>query len=200
MTRPAAAVSAVALALAGTIAWECLDTPAADAPLPPSRPMAETSPGVRPEAPEARRGRVEAHIAPTLARPLFSRTRRPPGDAEATAAPGKPPPPRLTGTLVSQAGRWAIFAPAASGKAVSAGVGSRVGAFTVAAIAAGEVTVLDPGGKAQVLRPRTDPAIRAAAAPVAAGATRAASSTVLDLLRSIPGEDAKPGAPRPAAR
>ena len=82
---------------------------------------------------------------------------------------------------------------------MAAGEGGRVGAFVVSAIAAGEVTVLDPYGRAQVLRPRTDPAIRAAVAAVApdapaAGATRAASSSVLDLLQSIPGEGVKPGA------
>lgn len=206
MTRSVTAALAAALALAGTIAWECLDTPPADAPLPPLRPAAEM-PGSHPEAPEARQERMGAQAAAVLARPLFSRTRRPPQEAEAGAAPDKPPPLRLTGTLVSQAGRQAIFAPATGGKALAAGVGSRVGVFTVAAIAAGEVTVLDPDGGAQVLRPRADPAVRAAAAPAvpaapAAATAQAAPPSVLDLLRDIPGEGTKPGPPgaaRPGA-
>lgn len=202
MIRSMSAALAVALVLAGTIAWEYLDAPAADAPPPSLRPPTE-APGSRPGAPEAHQERMEAQAAATLARPLFSRTRRPPQEAEAGAVPDKPPP-RLTGTLVSQAGRQAIFAPATGGKALAAGVGGRVGAFTVAVIAAGEVTVLDPDGGAQVLRPKADPAIRAAAAPAApaAGAAQAAFPSVLDLLRDSPGEGAKPGPPgaaRPGA-
>ena len=196
MIRSASAALAMVLALAGIIAWECLDAPPADAPLPPPRLVADV-PSSHPEAPEARQERMEAQAAAVLARPLFSRTRRPPQEAEAGAAPGKPPPLRLTGTLVSQAGRQAIFASAAGGKAVAAGVGGRVGVFTVAAITAGEVTVLDPDGGAQVLRPKADPAVRTTAAPAvpAAGTAPASPPSVLDLLRDTPGEGAKPGPP-----
>ena len=203
MIRSVSAVLAMVLALAGIIAWECLDAPPADAP-PPPRLVADV-PSSHPEAPEARQGRMEGQAAAVLARPLFSRTRRPPqeAEAEAGAAPGKPPP-RLTGTLVSQAGRWAIFTPAAGGKTVATGVGGHIGVFVVSAITAGEVTVLDPSGGAQVLRPKADPAIRAAAAPTvpAAPAAQVSSPSVLDLLQSIPGEGTKPGPPgaaRPGA-
>ena len=202
MIRSVSAVLATVLALAGIIAWECLDALPADAP-PPPRPVADV-PSSHPEAPEARQGRMEAQAAAVLARPLFSRTRRPPQEAEVGAAPGKPPPLLLTGTLVSQAGRWAIFTPAAGGKTVATGVGGRIGTFVVGAITAGEVTVLDPSGGAQVLRPKADPAIRAAAAPTvpAAPAAQVSSPSVLDLLQSIPSEGIKPGPPgaaRPGA-
>ena len=78
MTRAVTmAASAMALALAGTVVWECLDAPAADAsPVSPRSVVA--SPSSRPEAPEARRGRMEARTASTLARPLFNRIRWPP--------------------------------------------------------------------------------------------------------------------------
>jgi hypothetical protein len=203
MIRSVSAALAVALALSGTVAWECLDASLVDAPLPPLRPAAKV-PSSHPEAPEARRERMEAQAAAVLARPLFSRTRRSPQEVEAGAVPDKPLLLRLTGTLVSQAGQQAIFAPATGGKTLAVGVGSRVGVFTVAAIAAGEVTVLDPGGGAQVLRPKADPAVRAAAAPAvpAASTAQAAPPSVLDLLRDTPGEGAKPGPPgaaRPGA-
>lgn len=203
MIRSVSAVLAMVLALAGTIAWECLGARPADVPLPPFRPTVEVPSG-RPEAPEARQERTEAQAAATLARPLFSHTRRPPREVEAGAAPAEPVPPRLAGILVSQAGRQAIFAPVGGGKGVAAGEGGRVGVFVVTAIAVGEVTVQDPGGGARVLHPQADPAARAAAVPaaIAAGGAQAASPAVLDLLRSIPGEGAMPGPPgaaRPGA-
>lgn len=198
MTRSVYAALAIALALAGVVAWECSDAPTADVPLSPPRPLAEIVGGqpAAPETPEARQGHFQTQVTAVLARPLFNLTRRPPQGA-ASAAPSEPMPPRLTGILVSQAGRQAIFAPAAGGRAIAAYEGSHVGVFVVSAIAAGEVTVLGPDGGTRVLRPKADPAARAAAAP-AVQVAQTAPSSVLDLLRGIPGDGTRPGPPRAA--
>ena len=190
----------MALALAGTIAWECLGARTDDAapPLP-----AETPDRPRGGPAEARQDHTEAQVAVTLARPLFSSTRRPPREVNAEVAPGEPtPPPRLAGVLVSRAGRRAIFAPAeASGKAMTAGEGDHVGAFVVGAITVGAVTMLVPDGGTRVVHPAPDPAARAAFASAApAGAAPLARPPILDLVHSIPGEGGTKSSPPGPAR
>ena len=195
----------MALALAGTIAWECLGARADDA-APPFPAETPDRPRGGPAEAQARQDHTEAQVVVTLARPLFSSTRRPPREVNVEVAPGEPtPPPRLAGVLVSKNERRAIFAPAeASGKAMTAGEGDRVGAFVVGAITLGTVTMLDPDGGTRVVHPAPDPAARAAATAVLAsaapvGAASPARPSIFDLVRNTPGEGgAKPSLPGPA--
>jgi len=86
---------------------------------------------------------VNAWTLTALARPLLYPVHRPYlAPAPSAALPASPP--RLMGTLVSPAGKRAIFA--ASGKPATAEEGDHVGAWTVQAISTGTVTLLGPGG------------------------------------------------------
>jgi hypothetical protein len=82
-----------------------------------------------------------AWVATILARPLFSRSRRPP----AIAAETRPGLPRLSGITISPAGKRAIFAPA-GGKPIIAREGDHVGVFTIRSISADRVIITGPGG------------------------------------------------------
>ena len=101
----------------------------------------------------------------TLARPLFSRTRRAPAQtAETSVSPTPDRPARLTGILVTPAGRVAIFATADGGQSMTVQEGGQIGEDTVTAIAGGQVTLSGPAGQ-RVLSTSFDPAARAAAPP-----------------------------------
>ena len=99
---------------------------------------------------------VARWTATSLARPLFAPGRRPPTQATAAAKPGTLAPdlPRIAGTMVTPAGRRAIFA-AKGDKPLVVGEGAQVGAFTVQSIKAGQVTLLGPEG-VRVLSPTFD--------------------------------------------
>ena len=104
-------------------------------------------------APTLDAGLVSAAAATALARPVFSPTRRPATEPNATVAPppAKDAVPRLAGIIISPSGRRAIFADAA-GHAHTATEGGQVGRFTVSAIRPGQVTVTSSEGE-RVLRP-----------------------------------------------
>ena len=87
-----------------------------------------------------------------LARPLFTPGRRPETSEAASplAAPGRPELPRLTGILVTSAGRRAIFAELAGGHATVVMEGSSVGPWRVEAIRAAEVQLAGPDGRRTV--------------------------------------------------
>jgi hypothetical protein len=92
------------------------------------------------------------YVAAILARPLFSPSRRP----DETVANKMADLGRLTGVLMSPAGKSAIFAGPAGGKPVVVGEGNRIGEYVVGSIDAGAVTVIGPAGE-RVLRPAFDP-------------------------------------------
>ena len=152
MTRtPRLAFYGAALLLAAVVATEMLQPapalvrgPGADLPLPERTqpaPAAGAQDGVS----------LQSWVETILARPLFSRDRRP---AAAPAASAATPDnlPRLTGVAVSPAGRHAIFAAATGGKPLVASVGDHVAGYVVQAIEPGAVTILGPGGP-RVLQP-----------------------------------------------
>ncbi len=89
-----------------------------------------------------------------LARPLFTRGRRPEPRPELAVA-AAPSLPRLAGILVNGADRSAILVPAQGGAGVVAREGMAVDGLTVRRIQAGEVTVSAPDGE-RVLRPSFD--------------------------------------------
>ena len=118
-------------------------------------PRATTAPAATaaPRPPPA--NRLATEVATVLARPLFRAGRRPPpgsSDAPPTASP-RAIMPRLSGIVVSSAGGEAIFED--GGKPVLAHVGDRLGAYTIASIAAGNVIVDGPDG-VQALVPTFD--------------------------------------------
>ncbi len=101
---------------------------------PPRRPESGrpsgSLPSIRRETLHPRRtGRTPG--SPTiLARPLFTRDRRPVGEHATASASGGPALPRLTGIAVSPFGRSAIFA-ADTGKPLVVSEGGSVAGFTV---------------------------------------------------------------------
>ncbi len=145
--------------LAATLALEAsLPAPGSDDP--------EMTTGIRP-APRLPRmdsvrkvaqavDRTDVWVATILARPLFSRNRRPSAEhvASGDTTEGLP---RLTGIAMSPLGRSAIFAGAAGGKPVVVGEGGSVGGYTVRAIRPDGVQVDGPGG-VRTVAPAFDPA------------------------------------------
>lgn len=143
MIRPATTLLLAAmLMLVATLAWEV------GLFAPPDRP-AVARPRASVAAPPS--SAVPDHtgdwVATILARPLLSPDRRPAPEVSAAGSGSRAPDglPRLSGVLVGPFGRSAIFA-ADGAKPVVVGEGSRVSAWTVRLIQAGEVQVVGPGG------------------------------------------------------
>ena len=109
----------------------------ATAPLP-----APAAPASKPAADADDAGR---RVAEVLARPLFSPGRRPAAEAAGPAAAAAALP-RMTGVIVTPAGRRAIFVNGA-GKPTVVTEGERIGAYAVQSIEAGRVTLAGPDGQ-----------------------------------------------------
>jgi len=93
-----------------------------------------------------REGHHSPHSVETvLARPLFSRPRRPPA-ALANLVAVALRLPRLTGVVVSPAGGFAIFGNVDGGKPIVVGKGGTVGEAIIETVAAGQVTLRGPAG------------------------------------------------------
>ena len=132
-----------ALALGGILYLETEpNQPGLDAGEPKAGPTAEL---VRPSQ-RAPTENIAPWVATILARPLFSPTRRPPA-AVASAGPVKPATemPRLSGVLVSEAGRAAIFAYPGQ-KPTIAHPGDQIGPYRITSISEGAVTLAGPAG------------------------------------------------------
>jgi hypothetical protein len=101
------------------------------------------SPATISAAPSYSLARPDPHeaVAVLLARPLFSRVRRPPIALSQTV----PQPPRLSGIMITGAGRYAIFAPA-GGHPIIAAEGSSVGVYKISEITTRQVIVRGPAG------------------------------------------------------
>jgi hypothetical protein len=168
-----ALLALAAAALLGILTLE-LDQGGADRSALLSTPRAGAQAEPAPAPPANRTGEWVATI---LARPLFSPDRRPPpGDVQSsTATPDILP--RLTGILVSPAGKTAIFADPTGGKPIVLREGDRIGAFTVQAIEAGQVTLTGPEGT-QVMRPAFEAGSAASASPPPAAAAPAVQTAV----------------------
>ncbi|MBP0494954.1 hypothetical protein [Roseomonas indoligenes] len=121
-------------------------------------------------------GRTAEWVATILARPLLSPDRRPAAPGTAAARPADTALPRLTGTLVTPAGRSAIFAGGSAPLVVREG--GQVGAFTVRRIEPGQVTLQGPEGL-RTLGPRFDPNRPAAAGTGAPAGTAAPAQSQL---------------------
>jgi hypothetical protein len=91
---------------------------------------------------------TDSWVATALARPLFSRDRKPtPVVAKSGGGPTLVTLPRLTGVIVGPFGRTAIFAGTDGGKPVVVAEGSTVGPYTVQTIRPEGVKVTGPGGE-----------------------------------------------------
>jgi hypothetical protein len=114
----------------------------------PIRHVPRTQPRVASEDPEDHAG---AWAATALARPLFSRDRKPTPLAAATGgAPALAVLPRLTGVIIGPFGHTAIFAAPAGGRPIAVSEGKTVGPYRIETIAPGGVTVAGPGGERHV--------------------------------------------------
>lgn len=114
----------------------------------PIRPKAKVEPRA---AAQDHSDRTDNWLATALARPLFSRDRRPtneePNSGAGTALGSLP---RLTGVVIGPFGQSAIFAATDGGRPTVLTVGQTLGEYTVEKIEANGVTVSGPDGRHQV--------------------------------------------------
>ncbi len=187
MTSPALLILAAA-ALGGTVALELgRRLPDSDLMVPATAPL--PAPAAPASAPAAEADDAGRRVAEVLARPLFSPGRRPAAQAAKPAA-ATAPLPRMTGVIVTPAGRRAIFANGA-GKAVVVMEGGRIGAYAVQSIEAGRVTLAGPDGQ-RVVAPTFDPKPAARTTGPAPGLPGLPG---LQGLAGLPGLDGPPPVP-----
>ena len=140
----------IAAALVGLIAIELTLSSGGD-------PEAGSAPGTQAAetdvAPQGGDSSPADFATTILARPLFRPDRHPfpTGDQDVSTAPVDLP--RLTGILMSDDIRRAIFAPDGADKAIVVAVGESVGDWRVQEIAADSVTMVGPDGTRR-LRPK----------------------------------------------
>jgi hypothetical protein len=157
-------LSTVAATLAGIIGLELREVALDDVPIPiaPVRQQPEKPPV--PSLGSMPSDQAAGYVAAILARPLFSPSRRPNEPAATKVADLA----RLTGVLVSPAGRRAIFAGPAGGKSVVVGEGGRIGEYVVSSIEVDAVTITGPVDQ-RILHPAFDPSLpppKPAAVPI----------------------------------
>ncbi len=114
----------------------------------PIRHVPKAQPRVASEDPE---DHTDAWVATAVARPLFSRDRKPTPVAAKSGGPLLSSLPRLTGVVIGPFGRTAIFAEGDNHKPITVGEGKTLGPYTVLAIAPGQVKVSGPEGERVVL-------------------------------------------------
>ncbi len=140
----------VSLTLGGVIVCELIALPTAP-PEQAAAPVSLLPTVVRPNPVQAVRDR-DARLTEVLARPLFSPDRRPVASA-ARAVNGLA---RLTGIVITDRQKLAIFAGAPGSRPVVAEEGARLGGYMVRTINGLGVTVVGPEGS-MVIRPVFDP-------------------------------------------
>jgi general secretion pathway protein N len=100
-------------------------------------------------------GRYDQLVATTLARPLFSATRRPPPRGDNPAADTGLDDARLTGIVTEPGHRFAIFAPAGA-RVLTVTEGETVSGWRIESITPRDVSLTGPGGT-KTLQPKIDP-------------------------------------------
>jgi general secretion pathway protein N len=165
------------------------------------------SPITRPQNP-----RPEELVPATLARPLFSSTRRPPQDAPSGAAADSDLDARLTGIVTTSHRRIAIFAVSGD-KPLKVAEGDAVSGWRIESITPREVSLSGPSGT-KTLQPKLDPNLAPppgqppiaqpgrVPTPAAAGKPRMPAPGVPPVAAQPPPRVPvnAPGAPPPAAR
>jgi hypothetical protein len=156
--------------------------------------------------------RPEELVATTLARPLFSSTRRPPQDAPSGAAADDLTDARLTGIVTTPRHRLAIFAVSGD-KPLKVAEGDAVSGWRIESITPREVSLSGPSGT-KTLQPKLDPNLAPppgqppigqpggrVPTPPAAGRPRVPVPGAAPVAAQPPGVPAvPPGAPPRAAR
>ena len=184
MTRGGVGLLFVLMA-ALALAWGAeltLGERAASMPVPVAPAPVATKAGVEPD-------RAPGWAATALARPLFNPDRRPVAPPPAAAAATAPAElPRLSGVMVTPAGRRAIFAGPANGRPVTVAEGQRIGLFLVNKIETGAVTLLGPDGPRRITPHFATGAEATSIAPQPAAPATAGGPVVsgADLIRSPP--------------
>jgi hypothetical protein len=110
----------------------------------PARGAAAGTSADRQAPPDAIADRLRRWAATSLARPLFNADRRP--VAAAAGSNAADALPRLSGIMITQAGRRAIFAATGAGKPLVVVEGGTVGGNLVQSITLGEVVLIGPDG------------------------------------------------------
>lgn len=105
---------------------------------------------VEPRAAQGPSDRTDNWLTTALARPLFSRDRRPTDAGPNSAGTTLGSLPRLTGVVIGPLGQSAIFAATNGGRPTVVTVGKTLGEYTVEKIEPGGVTVSGPNGRHQV--------------------------------------------------
>jgi hypothetical protein len=148
-------LGAMAATLAGIIGLELREAALYEVPT-PIAPIRQQPEQLQASAPSSMSSDQPArYVTAILARPLFSPTRRP-DETAANKAAEATDLGRLTGVLVSPAGKSAIFVGPTGGKPIIVGEGGRIGEYVVRSIDAGAVMVIGPAGE-RVLHPAFDP-------------------------------------------
>jgi hypothetical protein len=150
-TRPAfLGLALLGSALAAVISLELQGTQPGedDTGIVAIRHAPRTAPHAASEDPQ---DRTDAWVSVALARPLFSRDRRPtPVVAKSDSGPTLAALPRLTGIIVGPFGRTAIFAATEGGKPTAVREGQALGPYTIRSVGPGGVTVDGPEGEQHV--------------------------------------------------
>lgn len=145
--RPAfLGLALVAAVLATVISMELdIGEPVADKTgIVPVRHVPKMQPHVASEDPE---DHTDAWVATALARPLFSRDRKPTPVAAKSGGPAFASLPRLSGVVIGPSGKTAIFAGGENSKPIAVDEGKTLGPYTVQAITPNAVTVTGPEGE-----------------------------------------------------
>lgn len=134
----------VGAAVAGAIVLATQSAPD-DAAVRPARGIAGAASAAEHVPADAVADRLRRWAATSLARPLFNADRRPVASTESgtNAAAALP---RLSGIMITQAGRRAIFAPTGAGKPQVVVEGGTVGGDLVQSITLEEVVLIGPDG------------------------------------------------------
>ena len=156
-------IAGLGTVLSGVLTWQLIGGPPAPAINPPARSASGAAVPARPASSAA----VPAGLAKpaedaepagdvldeaakkALARPLFSRTRRPEAERETETAAETVKPnglPRLSGVIVGPTGRHALFSDANS-KVTARAEGDTMGEFTIRRILPGIVVLMGPEGE-----------------------------------------------------
>lgn len=130
---------------------------------------------------------VPGWVSTILAHPLFNADRRPVAPTAVGPGPAAAGLPRLSGVLVSPAGRRAIFAGPEGARPITIAEGGHLGVYTITRIDEGSVTVTGPDGPRQIRPSFATGSEGAAARPDSPGLLRpGASPTGFDLIRNPP--------------
>jgi hypothetical protein len=181
----------LSFALVAIIAAEAIEAPAPAATA--AAPVAASA------LPTAEVDDTASSLPIILARPLFALDRRPSASGSTIGAVSDDMP-RLSGILIDQSQRRAIFQPGGDAKPVSLSEGEQVAGWQIQKIAADGVTLTGPKGT-ETLQPKPDPALAAAAAdnpnPIAPGPGGQPQNNPRQFLPG--GMQLPPGVPNPFA-